>query len=209
VPTTFDNRFVYEFVTLFVILDPVATVPIFLFVTAGLSRRNSLVVAAYALSVAFLVLLFFISGGQFLLDALKIPRPAFQLAGSLILLLFGVNMVLCWVMRRPPGATHWDTLVPRATLPRAGPRRAGAGAILTVVLLTDNRARSFAEQASTTGVLVLCLVCFFALFAISGLIFRLLGRSGIEIVTRVFGLILASIAVNGLIVAIKLSFMVP
>ena len=206
-PTTFDNRFVYEFVTLFVILDPVATVPIFLFVTAGLSRRNSLVVAAYALSVAFLVLLFFISGGQFLLDALKIPRPAFQLAGSLILLLFGINMVL-GKMAKDIQATPSDaTLLERAVFPLAIPGIAGAGAMLTVVLLTDNNARTVAEQVSTVGVLALCLACSFAAFCLAGLIIRLVGRSGVEVISRVSGLILASIAVNGLIVAIKLSFM--
>ena len=118
-------------------------------------------------------------------------------------------MVLGKVVKEIQEVPSDATLLERAIYPLAIPGIAGAGAILTVVLLTDNRARSFAEQASTTGVLVLCLVCFFALFAISGLISRLLGRSGIEIVTRVFGLILASIAVNGLIVAIKLSFMVP
>ncbi len=61
---TFAHDFLYEFVTLFVILDPVATVPIFLFATAGLARGQALKVAGYALGVAFLVLLFFIAGGH-------------------------------------------------------------------------------------------------------------------------------------------------
>jgi multiple antibiotic resistance protein len=207
VGTSFAHDFLYEFVTLFVILDPVATVPIFLFVTAGLARAQALRVAAYALGVAFLVLLFFIAGGRFLLAELKIPMASFQLAGSLILLIFGINMVLGKItgeVARVPGDA---TLLERAIYPLAIPGIAGAGAILTVVLLTDNNARTFAEQAQTTGILVLCLACFFVLYAVSGLIFRLLGRSGVEIVSRVFGLILASIAVNGLITAIKLSFL--
>lgn len=204
---TFANNFLYEFVTLFVILDPVATVPIFLFVTAGLARRQSLMVAAYALGVAFLVLLFFIAGGQSLLQELKIPMASFQLAGSLILLVFGINMVLGKVTKEVANVPADATLMERAIYPLAIPGIAGAGAILTVVLLTDNKARTFAEQVSTTGILVLCLVCFFFLFALSGQIFRLLGRSGVEIISRVFGLILASIAVNGLITAIKVSFM--
>jgi multiple antibiotic resistance protein len=86
------------------------------------------------------------------------------------------------------------------------PGIAGAGAMLTVVLLTDNNVRTLKEQAITTGELVLCMVALFGLYAVSGLLFRLLGRAGIEIISRVFGLILASIAVNGLITAIKLSF---
>jgi multiple antibiotic resistance protein len=205
--TTFTNNFLYEFVTLFVILDPVATVPIFLFVTAGLGRRDSLKVAAYALGVAFLVLLFFIAGGQLLLEELKIPMASFQLAGSIILLLFGINMVLGRITKEVANLPAEATLMERAIYPLAIPGIAGAGAILTVVLLTDNQARTFAEQVSTTGVLALCLIGFFVLFALSGLIFRLLGRSGVEIISRVFGLILASIAVNGLVTAIKLSFL--
>ena len=98
------------------------------------------------------------------------------------------------------------SLVERAIYPLAIPGIAGAGAMLTVVLLTDNNTRTFAEQVSTTGILVLCLACLFVLFALARFLFRILGRSGIEIVSRVFGLILCSIAVNGLIIAIKLSF---
>lgn len=203
---TFTNNFVSEFVTLFVILDPIATVPIFIMVTAGLTRRQSLRVAGYALGIAFVVLFLFIAGGQFLLEALKIPMPSFQLAGSLVLLLFGLKMVLGKVSEEVAALPANATLLDRAIYPLAIPGIAGAGAILTVVLLTDNHTRSLTEQAITTGVLVLCLICFFGLFAAAGLIFRLLGRSGIEIVSRVFGLILASIAVHGLIVAIRLSF---
>lgn len=204
---TFTNTFLYEFVTLFVVLDPVATVPVFLSVTGGLSRGRSLTVAAYALGISFLVLLFFISGGQFLLQALKIPMASFQLAGSIVLLLFGLKMVLGRVTAEAAEMPAEATLIERAIYPLAIPGIAGAGAILTVVLLTDNSVRSLAEQGITMGILALCLVCFFVLFAAAGAIGRLLGKSGIEIVSRVFGLILASIAVNGLVVAIKLSFM--
>ena len=59
--------------------------------------RRSLLVAAYAVGVAFVVLFFFIVAGQLLLEALKIPMASFQLAGSLVLLLFGLKLVLCQV----------------------------------------------------------------------------------------------------------------
>jgi multiple antibiotic resistance protein len=206
VGTTFTHTFVYELVTLFVILDPVATVPIFLAATVGLTRRQSLQVAAYAISIAFGVLLFFIVGGRFLLGALHIAMPAFQLAGSLVLLLFGLKMVLGQVTQEAAAIPADASLLERAVYPLAVPGIAGAGAMLTVVLLTDNNTRSLGEQLLTTGELVLCMIALFGLYAASGLLFRLLGRAGIEIISRVFGLILASIAVNGLITAIKLSF---
>ena len=203
---SFVNTFIYEFVTLFVILDPVATLPVFLAATVGLTRRQALGVAAYAVGISFLVLLFFIAGGQFLLEALKIPMPAFQLAGSIVLLLFGLSLVLGKVTKEAAAMPPDATLLERAIYPLAIPGIAGAGAILTVVLLTDNHTRSLAEQVQTTVILVLCLACLFLLFSLASFLFRILGRSGIEIVSRVFGLILCSIAVNGLIIAIKLSF---
>jgi len=204
--TTFTHTFLYELVTLFVILDPVATVPVFLAATAGLSRKQSLQVAGYAVSIAFIVLLFFIVGGQFLLNALHIAMPSFQLAGSIVLLLFGLKMVLGKVTEEAASIPAETSMLERSIYPLAMPGIAGAGAMLTVVLLTDNDTRTLGEQVRTTGELALCLLALFCLYAASGLLFRLLGRAGIEIISRVFGLILASIAVNGLIMAIKLSF---
>ena len=149
---TFANDLFSEAVTLFVILDPVATLPIFLAVTSGLPRRKSLLVAFYALGVAFLVLLFFILVGHGLLNALKIPMASFQMAGSLVLLLFGLQMVLGKVVEDAAALPPETSLFQRAVFPLALPGIAGAGAILTVVLLTDNKVRSFGEQVTTTGI---------------------------------------------------------
>lgn len=204
--TAFTHTFTYEMVTLFVILDPVATIPIFLAATVGLGRKQSLGVAAYAIAIAFAVLLFFIVAGQLLLNALHIAMPSFQLAGSIVLLLFGLKMVLGKVTEEAASIPAGMSLLERSIYPLAMPGIAGAGAMLTVVLLTDNNVRTFREQLLTIGELMLCMVVLFGLYAMSGSVFRLLGRAGIEIISRVFGLILASIAVNGLITAIKLSF---
>ena len=202
----FPHTFLYEFITLMAVLDPTAAIPVFLAVTAGLSRDQSLRVAAYAVGAAFLVLLFFIIVGQHLLEALKIPMASFQLAGSLILLLFGLKLVLGQITEEatliPPTATP----LARAVYPLAIPCVAGAGAMLTVVLLTDNNVRSLGEQVMTTGLLALCLTVIFSTLMLAKLIFRLLGRSGVEIISRVSGLILASIGVNGIVIAIRLSF---
>jgi multiple antibiotic resistance protein len=204
--TAFTHTFIYELVTLFVILDPVATVPVFLAATAGLPRKQAIQVGAYAVAIAFGVLLCFIAGGQYLLQALHIPMPAFQLAGSIVLLLFGLKLVLGKVMEEAAAIPEGTPLVERAIYPLAIPGIAGAGAMLTVVLLTDNNTRSFKEQAMTTAELAICLLLLFGLYSTATFLFRLLGRGGIEVISRVFGLILASIAVNNMVIAIKLSF---
>jgi multiple antibiotic resistance protein len=202
----FTHTFVYELVTLFVILDPIATIPVFLAATAGLPRKQAIKVAAYAVSIAFLVLLCFIAGGKFLLNALHIPMPSFQLAGSIVLLLFGLKLVLGKVTEEAAAIPEDTSLIERAIYPLAIPGIAGAGAMLTVVLLTDNDTRSLKEQAMTTGELAICLLVLFGLYSAATFFFRVLGRGGIEVVSRVFGLILASIAVNNMVIAIKLSF---
>ena len=202
----FPHDFLYEFITLFAVLDPTAAIPVFLTVTAGLSRKRSLLVAAYSVGVAFLVLFFFIAVGQFLLEALKIPMASFQLAGSLVLLLFGLKLVLGQVSEEAAAVSPDAKPIERAIFPLAIPSIAGAGAMLTVVLLTDNRVRSLGEQVTTTGILVLCLAIIFCILAASTFIFRIIGRPGIEILSRVSGLVLASIGVNGIMIAIKMSF---
>jgi multiple antibiotic resistance protein len=203
---SFSNHFLFEFVTLLVVLDPVATIPIYLAVSRGLDRKRALLVAFYALAVSFLILLFFIVAGQHLLEALKITMPQFQLAGSLILLLFALKLVLGQVVAEAESMPAEATPLERAIYPLAIPGIAGTGSMLTVVLLTDNHSRSVVEQVSTTGILVLCLAIFFGVFAAAGTIFRLLGAPGVQIISRVFGLVLASLAVKNLVTAIKLSF---
>jgi multiple antibiotic resistance protein len=86
------------------------------------------------------------------------------------------------------------------------PSIAGAGAILTVVMLSDNDGRVLTEQLQTTLVLGLCLLVHLGSFMVGGFIMRYIGTVGIQIITRVFGLMICSIAVSGMIVAIKLSF---
>jgi multiple antibiotic resistance protein len=204
--TTFTHTFSYELVTLFVILDPVSTIPIFLAATLGLARNDSLKVGAYAILISFVVLLVFIAGGQLLLNALHIPMASFQLAGSIVLLLFGLKLVLGKVTEEAAALPEGMSLLDRAIYPLAIPGIAGPGAMLTVVLLTDNNTRSVMEQALTTAELAICLAILLGIYAMASFLYRVLGRGGIEVVSRVFGLVVASIAVNNLIIAIKLSF---
>lgn len=204
--TTFTHTFVYELVTLFVILDPVSTIPIFLAVTGSLTRKDSFKVAACAVAISFGVLLIFIVGGQLLLNALHIPMPSFQLAGSIVLLMFGLKLVLGTSSEQATVIPEGTSMLGRAIYPLAIPGIAGPGSMLTVVLLTDNNRRTAAEQAITTGELAICLVILLGIYAAASSLYKVLGRGGIEIVSRVFGLIVASIAVNNLIIAVKLSF---
>ena len=202
----FPSDLTYEFFTLLVILDPIATVPVFLAVTPGLKWKDSLKVAVTALSIAFGILVVFIFLGYEFLRVLNIPTPSFQLAGSFILFTLGLSMVTGRMHDEIAKLPSNASILERAVYPLAMPAIAGAGAILTVVMLTDNHARILSEQVQTTFVLALCLSVHLVSFMAAGLIVRYIGLMGIQIVTRVFGLMICSIAVSGMVIAIKLIF---
>ncbi|MCF1459573.1 MAG: MarC family protein, partial [Shewanella sp.] len=82
-----------QFVVLWAVIDPVGSVPVYLYQTQNLSAKQRHLVALKAVSIATGVLLFFLIAGQLLLEAMKIPLPAFQAAGGLVLLLFALSMI--------------------------------------------------------------------------------------------------------------------
>ena len=202
----FPSDIFHELVTLIVILDPLATVPVFLAVTAGLPPERSRRVALHAIGVSFAILAGAAAIGQILLEALGVPMASFQLAGSVILFLMSLRMVTGELMQEIASFPEDASPLQRAVYPLATPIIAGAGAILTVVMLTDNATRSVAEQVRTVGIVALALGINLLSFLMAASLFRFMGRTGIESVTRIFGLVLAAVAVNGIITAIRAGF---
>lgn len=196
------QQFLTDFVTLLVVVNPIGKLPIFLGATAGMEASRRRAMAVRATVIAFGILLFFIVAGQVLFVALGIGLDSFRLAGSLVLLLFGIGMVFDTGARPPPDAagadaTDWE----RAVFPLAMPAIAGPGTILAVVVLTDNDRFSVAEQAQTTVTLGLVLLLSLGLLPLADPVMRLIRRAGASIVSRVMGLVLASLAVDGMVKA--------
>lgn len=192
-----------QFVTLWVVVDPIGTIPVFVAVTASLGAAARPKIAVQATLIAVGVLFFFLVAGQFLIDALGISLPAFQIAGGLVLFLFALTMI--FGDSKPESesaqATDNDAASP-AIFPLAVPSIASPGAMLTVVMLTDNNRFSVAEQAITAGVLLAVLAFAFIGMLLAGPILKVIGKGGAAIVSRVMGMILAAVAVDTVINAI-------
>lgn len=191
-----------DFVTIFVVVDPVGTLPIFVVAAAGLQAAQRRRMAAYASAIAFGVLLFFIVAGQLLLQALHVRILSFQLAGSIMLFLFAVSLVF-GIRLGPDYFDQAPSDASRAVFPLAIPGIAGPGAMLAVVVLTDNDRFSIPEQAQTTGMLALVMVVTLLALLVSDRIIRVIGEGGTNVVSRVMGLILASIAIDNGITAVE------
>lgn len=189
-----------QFVTIWVVVDPIGTIPVFVAVTASLAPSAHRWIAVQAALTAAGVLLFFLVAGQFLIDALGISLPAFQIAGGLILFLFALTMIFgdSKPERETADAATDDAPSP-AIFPLAVPSIASPGAMLTVVLLTDNNRFSVSEQVVTAAILLSVLACALVLMLLAGPILKLIGKGGAAIVSRVMGMILAAVAVDAVI----------
>lgn len=187
-----------QFVVLWVVIDPIGTIPVFVAVTGGRAQAQLRRIAAEAAIAATLVLGFFLVLGQFLIDALGISLPAFQIAGGLVLFLFALTMI--FGTHDPSGGMREGENP--AIFPLAVPSLASPGAMLAIVLLTDNNRFSIPEQAATAGVMLAVMGCAFAMMLLAGPILRVIRPSGAAIVSRVMGMVLAAVAVDNVIEAV-------
>ncbi len=193
-----------QFIELCVVIDPIGTVPVFVAVTAGIQASRRPRVALHAAVIAAGVLLFFLVLGQFLIDAMGISLPAFQIAGGLILFLFALTMI--FGESKPQAEVKEAESEPQqgspAVFPLAVPSLASPGAMLAIVLLTDNHRFSIPEQAVTAGIMLSVIAIAYLLMLAAGPILKVIGFSGAAIVSRVMGMILAAVAVDNVIDAV-------
>lgn len=179
------------FVTLFVIMDPVGTVPIFLSLTAGRSPAARKRAAWQAVGVSFLVICAFAFFGQQILTYLNISLPALQGAGGLLLLLVALELLTGKEDEMSTAAA--DTNV--ALVPLGTPLLAGPGAIVATMVLIKQVGNWRDAVAVALGV-VLVHVALWLAMRFSLPILRLLRESGVLLITRIAGLLLSAIAVQ-------------
>ena len=196
------QEIVTALVLLWAVIDPIGTVPVFISATRGLDPSQRKKVAASAAAVAAGILLFFIVIGEILLRAMGVPLPAFQIAGGIILFLFALTMIFG---ESKPEEEIRAARSARdiAVFPLATPSIASPGAIMAVVLLTENRAHSIADQAIIAGLMLSVVAAAWLFMLAAGWIFRLIGAGGASVISRVMGLILASIAATNVLEGIK------
>ena len=173
-------------------IDPIGTLAIFSGLTAGMTAARRRRTALRAIAYAMAVLLGAILAGQLLLDAMGIRLSAFQLAGGIILFLFGLQMIFGSLEVDAERESDHDL----AVFPLAIPATASPGAILAVILLTDNQIYPVPTQLTTAAITVVILLVTLLLLLLSAPIMRLLGRGGASILTRIMGMVLAALSVE-------------
>lgn len=207
------HEFLWQaFVTLFVIIDPFAVIPVFVGLTQNSSQAYKRRTALKASVIATILLLAFAFIGDKLLDAMSISEPAFRIAGGFLLLLAAIEMVVAQTsggMRSTTGdedeeTTHREDI---SVFPLAIPLIAGPGALTSiVVLMRQAQEMSYVAQSGVLGILVIVLLITYLSLLVGDRILKLLGVTGTHVLTRVFGIILAALAVQNMINGIRILY---
>jgi multiple antibiotic resistance protein len=182
------------FVTLVVIMDPPGNVPIFLSVTRGMADKERHRAALIATATALLVISLFAVLGRQILDYLNVSISALQGAGGLLLLLVALQLLR--------GGDHDESVEASpeertsiAMVPLGTPLMAGPGAIVTTIVFVGQADGAQDWALIYAAIAAVLLVSFLAL-RFSGLLIRLIKPTGVLLLSRVAGMLLAAIAVQ-------------
>jgi len=198
------------FIVLLVVVDPVGVTPVFGALTRGggdLHRRR---MAVKGTLLAAEILLIFALIGDWLLTTLGITLPAFKIAGGVLLFLIAIDMVFA----RPSGgrsatgreqeeARHKEDI---SVFPLAFPLIAGPGALTTILLMVGESHGNPLYFISMIGVLLVILLLTLACLLMAGRLMKLLGETGANVMDRLFGVILAALAVQFVMDGLKAGF---
>lgn len=191
-----DTAFLISaFVTLFVVIDPIGLTPVFIALTPGMTAQQRLAIAIRATVIAAGLLFLFAFFGEQVLGFIGISMPAFRIAGGILLFLTALDMLFERRTKRREGQAELDDAPDPSVFPIAIPLIAGPGAIASIILLTGS-AEGAVGMASVLGVMVLVLALVFLMFLSASLIERALGKTGIVVVTRLLGMLLAALSVQ-------------
>lgn len=185
------------FVTLFVIVDPIGLAPLFVALTQGASARARLAIAARACVIGAALLTLFGLLGEAILGFVGISMPAFRIAGGILLFITALDMLFERRTKRREGQAHAEEDGDDPSVfPLATPLIAGPGAMATMILLIGQQPNDWVWGLAVHAAMVAVLGVTFTLFLMAGLLERALGPTGINVVTRLLGMLLAALSVQ-------------
>ena len=188
------------FATMFATIGPLDVAIVFASLTADDPPRSRTVAALKGTAISTMILLTFAVFGEAVLRLFGISLPALRIAGGVLLLLIAIDMVFA----RPSGGTSTTpdenaeaaAKVDISVFPLATPLIAGPGAMRAIILLMADAAGHPLAIALVIGALIAVLAITLVCLLLTAQLQKLLGRTGVHVVTRVFGVILAALAVQ-------------
>lgn len=199
-----DTAFLISaFVTLFVVIDPPGLAPIFVALTRGTPQAERRAIARRACLIATGLLMVFAFAGEAILGFMGISMAAFRIAGGLLLFFTAFDMIFERRTKRREDQGEAEIEAPDPSVfPLAMPLIAGPGSIASMILLMG-QTNSATESVLVLGVMLSVMAILLFSLSISGFIERALGRTGIMVVTRLLGMLLAALSVQFVLTGLK------
>lgn len=198
-----DTAFlITSFVTLFVIVDPIGLTPVFLALTQGMSPAMRRSVGLRSCFTAAILLALFAAFGEAVLGFVGISMAAFRVAGGALLFLTALDMLFERRTKRRQDQGSDDDSDDPSVFPMAMPLIAGPGSIATMILLAGQRP-GLEGFAMVITVMLAVLAVLVVMFLASGVFEKLLGKTGINVITRLLGMLLAALSVQFILDGLK------
>ncbi len=189
-----QTALISAFFTLFVVIDPIGLAPMFLALTKGMERPARYAVATRAVLISAAILTLFALFGEAVLGFMGISMPAFRIAGGALLFLTALDMLFERRTKRRKGQARAEN--DPSVFPLATPLIAGPGAIATMILLSGSSGGDWIVTATMLAVMALVLSSVLLAFFVGASVERFLGETGINVITRLLGMLLAALAVQ-------------
>lgn len=194
-----QNSWLHAFITLLVTVDPPGLIPIFLGLTYSMNRQEKHQTALIAAFIAFGILTLFALGGLQILATLGVSLGAFRIAGGILLFFIAFEMIFEKRAERKEktaeAAVTRDHIRNIAAFPLAIPLIAGPGTISATILMASNN-HGFNDALITLLVLLITIIIAYLFMLLAAPFEKLLGNTGRSIVTRLFGVLLAALAIQ-------------
>ena len=190
------------FVTLFVVIDPPGLVPLFIALTRGMDPARRRAMAQRACLIAAVLLLVFGLAGEAILGFVGISMPAFRIAGGILLFLTALDMLFERRTQRREGREAEPDHDP-SVFPLATPLIAGPGAIATMILLVGEAGPGWGGTLAVLGLVLATILVTFLFLLASPPLERMLGRTGVIVITRLLGMLLAALSVQFVIDGVR------
>lgn len=197
--------------SLFFLVDPIATVPVFLYMTSDADQKERCRMARSAALTCFFVLTGFSVAGAMLFRLLGITLPAFQTAGGIILLLVGLDMVQARRSgtKEVPGEAEEGVVKSDAGIvPLGMPMLAGPGAISNVVVLVGQASHWWETVTVYAAIALVSFSCYYLLSA-ADRVRKHMSETSIHILTRIMGMLITALAVQFVATGIKALGLIP
>ena len=184
--------------SIFFLVDPIAAVPTFLIITATAQQQHRRRMARRAAWTCFIVLCSFAAGGKLIFKLFGITLPAFRIAGGVILLLIGIDMLRARRSQTKETPSETEESIEKedvGIIPLGVPMLAGPGSISTVMVLVGGAPEWWYAITVFTAIAIIAILSYWVL-AGADRVRGYLGETGIRILTRLMGLLLTAIAVQ-------------